>query len=336
MDPRAFLLTDKNIQCLPSKRNARLYLTGENPLRRWHESALFPAFRPTAKMYRFLLRIKATVGWGSGFYNINHFCPVREFLEDVLPKVSSVVLLIGAAGPTQKITLQLWDKQQIVGYLKYGEKPTAQDRIKQEAEVLKALPSAHGPTLLKFDSLGDGLAVVLSPVVGEALDVRLSLAKDLTSFVLKLAHSDPVPLENHPWIKKMQKYTSVPSFCLTPLANRKWPIVFQHGDLAPWNIYRKSNGSLKAIDWEYGLVAGFPFLDLAFFLLQVARLIHHWSPMRAKIHAINVLSGTHSLNLTLEQAQGIVCLCAYQKCKQIELDGTGNIAWWESCVEEKL
>lgn len=333
MDPLAFLLTDCKVRCLPSHRNARLYLTGTNPVRRWQESALFPAFRNTAKVYRFLLRLKATVGLGSRVFKLNKISPVREFVEEVLPKVSSLVVLIGTSGPTQKVTLQLWDDCKVVGYLKYGENPTAQNRIKQEVEVLKDLPQGLGPTLLKFNALGNGLAVVLSPVSGEALGARLTLPSSLISFVQKFPRSAPVDVEDHPWIKKlMSRFTDIPpSLCLTPLANRKWPVVFQHGDFAPWNILRMSDGSIRAIDWEYGTAEGFPFIDLTFFMLQVARLIYRLSPTQATSHAIKLLSMTQSLNLTLEQAQSLVFLCAYHQCKQIASESNDSFAWWNSC-----
>lgn len=332
MDPCAFLLTHCNVQCLPSHKNARVYLAGTNPLRRWQESALFPAFRRTAKVYRFLLRLKATIGLGSGICNLSNFWPVREFVEDVLPKVASVVVLVGTSGPTQKVTLQLWNDRQVVGYLKYGEKQTAQNRIKQEAEVLKALPHGLGPTLLKVEPFGEGLAVVLLPVFGEALGARLPLASNLISFVQNFPRSSPVVFEDHPWIKKMMsRYTDIPLSCITPLAGRKWPVVFQHGDFAPWNILVKPNGSLKAIDWEYGTAEGFPFIDLAFFILQVGRLIYRLSPKHATSHAIKLLSRTQSLNLTQEEAQAVVYLCAYDTCKRIASERNGSFAWWESC-----
>lgn len=49
--------------------------------------------------------------------------------------------------------------------------------------------------------------------------------------------------------------------------------VIHHGDFARWNLREQSDGSLMALDWEWGHPEGMPGLDLAHYFLQDARLV---------------------------------------------------------------
>ncbi len=43
------------------------------------------------------------------------------------------------------------------------------------------------------------------------------------------------------------------------------PVVWEHGDFAPWNIKKATDGSLRAIDWESSSRKGLPLFDMVFF-----------------------------------------------------------------------
>lgn len=43
------------------------------------------------------------------------------------------------------------------------------------------------------------------------------------------------------------------------------PAVWVHGDFAPWNLKKATNGSLWAIDWEFASPKGLPLFDLVYF-----------------------------------------------------------------------
>lgn len=47
----------------------------------------------------------------------------------------------------------------------------------------------------------------------------------------------------------------------------------RHGDFARWNLLRKNDGSITALDWEWGHPAGMPGLDLVHYFLQDLRLV---------------------------------------------------------------
>lgn len=49
--------------------------------------------------------------------------------------------------------------------------------------------------------------------------------------------------------------------------------MIRHGDFARWNLLRKSDGSITALDWEWGHPAAMPGLDLVHYFLQDQRLV---------------------------------------------------------------
>lgn len=77
---------------------------------------------------------------------------------------------------------------------------------------------------------------------------------------------------------------------LEQLANEILVPVIRHGDFARWNLLRQRNGSLIAIDWEWGHSAGMPGLDLVHFFLQDARLVSRNEPTKAVEHVESLLA----------------------------------------------
>jgi thymidylate kinase len=63
----------------------------------------------------------------------------------------------------------------------------------------------------------------------------------------------------------------------------------RHGDFARWNLLRRNDGSLMALDWEWAHPAGMPCLDLIHLYLQDARLVERLAPDAAIRKTIEVL-----------------------------------------------
>jgi len=97
---------------------------------------------------------------------------------------------------------------------------------------------------------------------------------------------------------------------LAALAGPSWPVVVQHGDVAPWNIMQDSGGDVRALDWEYGSLPGFPHLDLAFYILQTAALMHRWPPEKARDYAVARLTRAPWPALEPAEALAVVRLAA--------------------------
>jgi thiamine kinase-like enzyme len=216
----------------------------------------------------------------------------------------------------------LWDEKGVVGYLKYGEKPAACNRLEKEKQILAVLPDGLGPSVLKYGTMGDGVALLVTPVFGQALPATLPPAGSLREFLAILERHAPLALDDHPWVRmKRELHGHKLDAWLDVLSGRRWPVVLHHGDCAPWNIMRISDGNLQAIDWEYGTPHGFPYLDLAQYILQVAPLIYRWSPEGARAYATKYLCEHAWPTVTRAEAEALVDLAAYSAYMQSREDG---------------
>ena len=287
-------------------------------MQRWRYSGLYPAFRSTAKVYRWVIRAKAALKLVDQLPAIPVPDGLRAFLKDCFgSEVSAGVVLMGTPGPAQKLIVQLWGDGLVLGYMKYGKTSTAKSRIEREHAVLSGLAPNIGPCPLKFAPFADGVAMIMSPVCGKQLPASLSsasLAKGLLNrMTLGVEHS----VHEHPWIKRLSERYSHALPWLDALAGRTWPVVIQHGDFAPWNIFQDRSGILTAIDWEYSTLVGFPYLDHAFFILQVVMLMKRWPPNRARKFAVQELTKV----VSRRQAQAIVKLAAFDAFHKSLNDG---------------
>jgi hypothetical protein len=308
---------------LPNWHNPRLYLPERLFLQRWEDSSFYPAFRKLARVYRLSLRIKAAMGLGEVRQVRSDNWPLGEFVQDIFPLTASVVVLVGTPGPAQKITAQLREENgRVLGYLKYAEKVEARKRLRQERKMLSNLPDGAGPILLRYGTLGDGDGLLTTPLVGKALPATLPPEAGLSEFSSSLVVSPPVPVSVHPWFRHAREQ-GMPELdaWLEPLAGKEWPVTIQHGDFAPWNTLRRPDGTLGAIDWEYGALEGFPYLDLAYYVLQTAALIYHWSPPKAAQYAAEYLAGQQRFALSRAEGRALTSLAAYDAYRKFQEDG---------------
>src|ERR1700675_3681323 len=85
---------------LPNWRAPRLLLSKPGgPIRRWRESALYPATRSLAKCRRLALRGKAAFGWGEARRVVGDHWTLGDFVGDCLPAIGSIVLYTRPPGP---------------------------------------------------------------------------------------------------------------------------------------------------------------------------------------------------------------------------------------------
>jgi hypothetical protein len=279
-------------------------------------------------LYRFSLRITAAAGLRRPLEVRSRTWLLGGFVRDELPEAASAVVLVGTAGPAQKITVQVRDGgREVLGYLKYAEKEAARRRLAQEREMLANLPAGMAPKPLKFGELGDGEALLVTAMEGRALPTVLPPPEDLADLSAVLLHDTRVPLEVHPWVLSVRDHTGVRlDPWLEVLADRDWPIAVQHGDFAPWNLLRRPDGTLGAIDWEYGTREGFPYLDLAYYVLQTLALIYRQPPLKAAEYATGYLTRQPPLALDSGEARALVRLAAYDAHRKSREDGQPDAA----------
>ena len=306
---------------LPSKKTPRLFLMGDTPLKRWRESSLYPAYRSSAKGYRFLLRLKAFSGIGA--HSLEHLNDwlIGEFARDIFPKISSLVVLLGTAGPTQKLIIQIWDDMNVIGYLKLAQTQAARIRLEREYVMLTALPKGVGPRVLRFGEMETGKALLMTPVAGKPLSIGLPPLEVVWDFVQSLETSETFSGDSHPWIQRLRLFNSASvDLWVDQLSRHRWPLAYQHGDLAPWNLFATRKDKLVAVDWEYGTVQGFPYVDIIQYCLQVAFLIHRLPPKKAKTLVMRLLA--HRVNrFAQHEIEALVNLSVLSTFRQAEQDG---------------
>jgi hypothetical protein len=306
---------------LPSRQHPRLILMGDTALKRWKASSLYPAYRFSAKGFRLLLRVKALLGIGAdGMDHVGDWL-VEEFVRNVFPKISSLVLLFGTPGPSQKLIIQIRDDANVIGYLKLAHSPIAQSRLEREHQMLVALPRGVGPEVLRFGEIKGRTGLLIAPIAGKPLSVRLPPPPVVWEFVESLQTSESLTIDSHPWIQGLRLLDRVKvDLWVEQLSRYKWPIAYQHGDLAPWNLLSTCRGRVVAIDWEYGTVQGFPYVDIVQYCLQVALLINKCPPREAKALAIRSLA-QRLKSFSLSEVEALVNLSVFSAFKQEEQDG---------------
>lgn len=311
------------VLALPSWRRPRLYLSTQNPFQRWEHSSFYPASRTGARLYRLALRLKAAAGATKTRTVPSSDWPLGEFVRDALPRTTFVVVLRGTPGPAQEITAQLRDERgRVSGYLKYAEKVAARKRLHREQLMLRDIPKGIGPEPIKLGPLGEGEALLKSPVPGRLLAATLTPPRTMIGLLESLVVAPPMPLEAHPWVRHMRD-RGMPELddWFETLAGRNWPVAIQHGDFVPWNLLVGPDGTLRAIDWEYGTLEGFPYLDLAHYVLQTAALIYRRPPAEAVRYAVRYLCQQPELALSGAEARSLIRLAAYDASRKSLEDG---------------
>jgi hypothetical protein len=273
------------------------------------------------------MRGKAALGWGEARWAVGDRWTLREFIDDCLPAMDSMVLQTRPPSPAQKFTVELRDQAgAVIGYLKCGTQVLARRRLEQEHAMLTCLPAGLGPTLLKFGDFGDGVALLVTPLCGRPVAPKLPPAPGVLEFVKSLETGSPLALALHPYPRVLRERAGTQlDTILEDLAGQAWPVGRQHGDLVPWNLRRSRDGtSLSAFDWEHGTTDGLPYLDLAYFILQVAALIYSWPPVKSAIYAMTWLEAQPTFGLTKREARALVCLSMFDAYCRLEDDGFGD------------
>ncbi len=324
---------------LPSWARPRVLIPATSLVERAYASAFYPAFRVTGRIRHWFLRIKAVLAVGAKRSPTDHPPFLSEFLEDVLPQARVRAVQVGMKGFARKCTLQLADDSgSVIGYIKCAESPLARQRLRDEFDLLGRLPIGVGPVPIKYGSMGCFDALLLGVVRGTTLRPMIFPPLPVREFCGSLIGTQYYDFESHPWVQghdcrsdEMLRYFEV-------LAHRKWPVAIQHGDFAPWNLIRNPERGLTAIDWEYGRHSGFPGLDLAQYILQVACLIRRWSPARAREYAISQLICDEYIAVTRREAAALVGIVAYESYQNATIEGHPPTDWaqvWRRGVWEE-
>lgn len=323
-----FFRPGSRVVALPSWRRPRLLLPADTLSERLSGSAFYPAFRRTGQLYRWVLRLRAVVGRGVDRAAADGAPLLREFLDDVLPDARVRAVQVGIPGTLCKLTAQLVDETgRAVGYLKCAHLPLARERLRHEFELLRLLPPAVGPLPIKFGTLGRSDALLLGAVCGTTPPAEAVPSVALRRFCASLVGTIRHELSHHPWLAAHPDTAGASAPMLEALADRTWPVAIQHGDLAPWNLIQNGTEGIAAVDWEFGSSAGFPGLDLAQYILQVAVLVTRASPRSARALAVRELLQDGGLAISPREAAALVGLAARQAYENALVSGSAPGFW---------
>jgi len=334
MDWVNFFPPQARVCALPSWKAPYLYIPADTRKLRWECAELFPGWRPSGRLRRTLLRIKAAYMPGQIRTANTERWRLGEFVAGIFDSAHTVALLSNPRNFSGKLVAQIRNKNgAIIGYVKYGGREAARKRLQNEYAVLNALPPDMGPTPLKFGNFLDGTALCLSPLAGTELMPETYLSPKIVAFINKLPASDPHPLDSHPWACRIREQAGNElEKWFEKLENRKWPIVLQHGDFAPWNLIVAPDGSLRALDWEYANTEGFPYIDFAYYLLQTDLLVHRKSPSAAIENAIEFITSCIEIEpLDTFSARAIIALAAYEQYTKSLEDGHSPATRVQKC-----
>lgn len=187
------------------------------------------------------------------------------------------VIYVGTPGPSRKAVLGLIDSQErkVISIGKVPLGPSAGLAINHEVDILDNLAKEkpgraprslfvdhrHGIATQEFFSgsptgrrLTEGHVAFLTDLVipGETISLR-EVVEGLGRQIKILDQIEP---ETRAVLERVLVEVDDP----LPL-----PVVWKHGDFAPWNIKKTTNGPLRAIDWEASSRQGLPLFDLIFF-----------------------------------------------------------------------
>lgn len=335
-----FFSSSAPLIALPNWNQPRLVLEGGCTSQRWQDAASLDAYSLTGRMRRNALRSMSVLLPTHSLAGGTALPIGDSFVEELALSFVRKVVIVGRTDQRQKWTVVFLDsKAQPVVFLKYGQKEQARKRILHEADTLANLPRGAGPMLMKQGELASGNAFVMMPVDGEYIarhPLSSEARKQVCSWVDLLAVGQDVKIDQHPAVLRMRKEVEGYRLMdvegagslltindqlnnwLVPLRERTWPMGWQHGDAAPWNLRVAASGQVSAIDWEDAVSEGCPLFDLVYYVIQTHFFLKGAHVDRAFGQACDWL---RRKGLSPQESRSMVKLAAYDAFSRWQCDG---------------
>ncbi len=344
---RSFFPGGRRICLIPSSRHPRLFFEYRTPAFRAHAAAFYPAFTRKARMFRFILQAASFAGAVPCIQLAESTREFELFMREAGFDGCDAVVMVGTPGAGQKLIVQVWQNQILIGYLKFALKDSARKKLAREAEMLAALPEGTGPQLIKAGRFGNGDALLISPVGGETIFPKLPIIPEVLDFLSRIpVLPEMFCFDEHPWVNEVFGILLTQDPLFNVLRKKKWPTVLMHGDFAPWNLIQRSGDScpsavvgppsseLCAIDWENGFRRGFPQMDYIHYVLQVCLHVTKCDPVKAGRMAIRGLLSQRGIE-SAEEAAVLTGLCArwliIRDCAEPRESCSRN--WYETVIK---
>lgn len=235
---------------------------------------------------------------------------VREPLPACLDGLRPAAIIVGTPGPCRSLVIRWIDTRgRPTVALKIEAAPRTVASIRRELQAL-ADPALTGkvPELLWAGTFEHREGIATSHVEGRPGSFGADgVVEAIAVLPTVTAETPAVPAHGHPWITRVLATTGLPDTLLSALPGA-WPIVRMHGDLAPWNLIRRSPGTIVAIDWEASDPDGLPGVDLAHHAMATALGLRRTDARRI----VDVASARLTRHLGFEEpaARAVVALTA--------------------------
>jgi hypothetical protein len=193
-----------------------------------------------------------------------------EYLESKFNKklISSIYI------PTQKekFVLQLQNNKEILGYVKFPINKLGMERVRNEINAYRLLNRLD--EIMTIDEFDDKRFIILKPLNGKS---RIFSKNEIQLILKEFERNESFYLFEHPRIKELLKKIedlSLKTVLYEIIKNKskKYQLVYEHGDFAPWNIVQTDKG-LKTFDFEYFVKDGIECFDLIKYFFQIGRLL---------------------------------------------------------------
>lgn len=322
---------EQKIVALPGWRNPRVVVPYRHHADRVLPYFPLPAFTSKAELRRVAFAGQVALGLVQPRYARGPW-----LLKDLLLQAGihldsklGLGLIVGTPGPYQKVTIAVSTRNGPLAFAKIAYAALARGRIQREAALLSGLPEGLAPSVLWYGSYREtSQALVLSPARGRHWRWGLSRFGALAGYHSRLMTGDSIGLEDcSEFSTAVTQLGEQAEALFDPLRSRKWPMVIRHGDFAPWNIIVDQTGNVRAIDWEYGHDGGFPYVDLAHFILQFELLIAKARPSRSLEIGSSIL--TKHTALGAAEARSVLRLAAIEAYSHGIEEGQGNAPPWQ-------
>jgi hypothetical protein len=208
----------------------------------------------------------------------------------------SLVLLTPGARSVGKVILLTFAAEGVPAVaVKTARIPDAARGLEREADLLDVVHAHHGGALAGAPRVLFRARALDSTVVGESaltgtpllarLDARRyeSIAERVTDWLLKLAEPATAAPRRPAWepvaspafdrfVTEFGSVVDAAALAQTRAALAALgalPVVIEQRDFSPWNVFEDHAG-LVVLDWESGVAAGIPALDLIYFVTHAA------------------------------------------------------------------
>lgn len=191
---------------------------------------------------------------------------IIDCLQDHLPDVASVGVILGTPRPNRKPVLQVFaDDGRTVAFVKVGVDETSRRLVRAEGANLKqvsgSLKVTQAPTVLALDRFEEQDVLVLSPLEASQSHRRHPFPFDAMAEVSRVCGTNEWPLADSPFWAHIGETAQTSADSEPLLLTRRYEQVKQrwadavlefgswHGDWAPWNC-GPHGGRVQVWDWE--------------------------------------------------------------------------------------